>query len=148
MTSVQKKWIKMIHTAKTKLGMDEEAYRAVLAGSAGVGSSTEIVRWDQYAAIMSAFKALGFARATINIEGKARSPGMITARQEYYIRGLWALASRNKDETSLRAICRRITGRDDIRFCRRRDATKLILALRQIAGDAGYDPDSPEGEDA
>lgn len=141
-TPAQKNWIKMIHAAKAKLQLDDEAYRAVLAGSAGVDSSTEIVRWEQYAAVMSAFRALGFSGRTAKaVDGSRRSPEMITSRQEYYIRGLWDLASRNKDEQSLRAMCRRITGRDDIRFCRRRDATKLILALRQIAGDAGYDPD-------
>ena len=141
-TAAQKKWIKIIHTAKRELHLDDEAYRAVLAGSAGVASSTEIIRWDQYEAVMTAFRVLGFSgRNAKRTDDGIRSPEMITARQEYYIRGLWELASRKKDEESLRSVCRKITGRDDVRFCRKKDATKLILAMRKIAEDAGFDPD-------
>jgi hypothetical protein len=73
-----------------------------------------------------------------------RNPAWITARQEYYIRGLWDLASRKKDEQSVRAIIKRIVKVDDLRFLRRTDATKVILALRAIAESGGYNPDAPE----
>jgi hypothetical protein len=75
--------------------------------------------------------------------GKRRNPQWITARQEYYIRGLWDLASRVKDAASLRAMIRRIAGIDDISFLKKEDAQKVILALREITRAAGRDPDSP-----
>jgi hypothetical protein len=75
-----------------------------------------------------------------------RNPAWITARQEYYIRGLWDLASRKKDAESLRKMVYRIGGVDGIRFLKKEDAQKVILALRDIAGKAGFDPDGPEKE--
>jgi hypothetical protein len=66
-----------------------------------------------------------------------RDPAWITARQEYYIRGLWDLASRKKDVASQRAMTRRVGGADDIRFLRKKDAGKVILALRDICRKAG-----------
>jgi hypothetical protein len=68
---------------------------------------------------------------------------MISSRQEYYIRGLWDLASRIKDETSLRRMIKRIGGVDNIQWLTRENARKVILALRDIALKAGYNPDRP-----
>lgn len=146
MTTVQKKWIQMIHVAKNKTGISDDEYRALLTGCAGVTSSADIASWQQYNAVMNGFKKIGFKaehRTGKTVPGY-RNPEWITERQEFYIRGLWDLASRSKDEKSLRALCRRITGGDDITFCRKQDATKLILALRNIAKSAGYNPDRPE----
>lgn len=139
-----KHWTKMIHVAKSKTGLDEEAYRALLAGAAGVESATEITTKAQYDEVMRAFRNLGFTtvrRRAVEPQ-KQRPADMITARQEYYIRGLWELASRSKDERSLRGICKRITGVDDLSFCPKSKASALILALRDIAKKAGYDPDT------
>lgn len=138
-----KHWTKMIHVAKSKTGLDEEAYRALLAGAAGVDSATEITSKAQYDEVMRAFRNLGFTPERRRaVESQRQRPAdMITARQEYYIRGLWELASRTKDERSLRAICRRITGVDDLSFCPKSKASALILALRDITRKAGFDPD-------
>ena len=138
-----KHWTKMIHVAKSKTGLDEEAYRALLAGAAGVESATEITTKAQYDEVMRAFRNLGFTPSRRRaVEPQSQRPAdMITARQEYYIRGLWELASRSKDERSLRAICRRITGVDDLSFCPKSKASALILALRDITRKAGFDPD-------
>jgi hypothetical protein len=75
-----------------------------------------------------------------------RNPVWVTARQEYYIRGLRDLASRKKDADSLNALIRKIGGVDDIRFLKKTDAQKVILALRDIAGKAGFTPDEPPKE--
>lgn len=133
-------WIKTIHTAKSVLGLSDEEYRVILAGAAGVNSVKDIHYWEQYHAVMSAFARLGFTPKPGMVNDK-RNPAWISYRQECYIRGLWELASRQKDEKSLRAMCKRITGVDDIRFCPKYAATKLILALRQIARKEGFDPD-------
>ena len=145
METVQNRWKRIIHVAKTKTGLDDESYRAILKDVAGVESSTEIKTWQQYQAVMAAFKKLGFTAksAPMKNDQNERNPDWISFKQEKYIRGLWYLASRKKDEASLRHICKRITGGDDITFCKRADATKLILALRQIAEDEGFNPDKP-----
>jgi hypothetical protein len=145
MTAAQSKWIKLIHVAKTKCGLDDDAYRALLS-SAGISSAKEITTWEQYHTVMEGFKKLGFSARPLKQqqEQSGRNPDWISAKQEYYIKGLWDLASRKRDEKSLRAICKRITGGDDISFCHKADATKLILALRKITEDAGYNPDTKD----
>jgi hypothetical protein len=149
-TPAQKKWRQILHVAKRECGLDDEAYRAVLAGAAGVESAREIMTWEQYDGALSAFKALGFRVKSKRGGGlketdteTKRNPAWITARQEYYIRGLWDLASHKKDADSLRAMIKRIGGVEDIRFLRKKDAQKVILALRDITGKAGYNPDKP-----
>lgn len=140
---MKKHWIKMIHIAKSKTGLDDEAYRSLLAGAAGIESASEITTPQQYKAIMAGFARLGFTIKKTTVEKQSQRPAnMITARQEYYIRGLWELASREKDERSLRAICKRITGVDDLSFCPKSKASALILALRDITRKAGYNPDT------
>lgn len=140
---MSKHWVQIIHIAKAKTGLDDEAYRALLWGAAGVDSASQIRTSQQYNAVMAGFANLGFQVQKRKVESQSTRPAnMITARQEYYIRGLWELASRAKDERSLRGICKRITGVDDLSFCPKSKASALILALRDIAKKAGYDPDS------
>ena len=152
----QKKWIQVLHVAKRECGLDNEAYRALLFGAAGVESAGEIKTWKQYDAALQAFWNLGFRvqSKTSRESGiketdreTKRNPEWITARQEYYIRGLWDLASRKKDEASLRGMVKRIGGVEDIRFLTRGKGQKVILALRDITGKAGYNPDEPPGKD-
>ena len=151
MTPAQKRWIQLIHVAKSKTGIDDDAYRAILQGSAGVDSAKEIASWAQYKNVMSAFRNLGFKaqnKYSNKTEKGDRNSDWITYKQEYYIRGLWGLASAKKNEQSLRAMCKRITGVDDLRFCPKDKATNLILALRDITEKAGFNPDndSPLGD--
>jgi phage gp16-like protein len=155
MTAAQKKWIRVLHVAKRQCGLDDEAYRALLWGAAGVESSSGVTTWRQYDDCLAAFKKLGFkvqSKSGGESELKEAEPqegrqeGMISSRQEYYIRGLWDLASRTKSEASLRKMTRRIGGVDDVRWLTREGAGKVILALRDIARKAGRDPDCAPGE--
>jgi len=144
----QKNRLAIIHVAKKQLGLDEEAYRAILSG-AGVESAKEITSDLQFNTVMGAFLHLGFlpsGRGKINKHKSTvpGSPGMISHRQEYYIKGLWALASRAKDEKSLRRMVKRIGKVDNISFLTRRNASALILALRDICWKAGFNPDTKE----
>ena len=136
-------WIKLIHTAKNKTGQTDEEYRCLLVGAAGVQSAKDIRTWQQYRAVMAAYRTLGFSvHKKISVAPqKEHNPDWITAKQEYYIRGLWQLASRVKDEVSLHRMLKRIAGIDDLRFTPKNQATKLILALRDITAKAGYNPD-------
>jgi hypothetical protein len=153
MTPAQRKWVQILHVAKRECNLDDTAYRAVLSGAAGVESASDITTWKQYENALAAFKNLGFrvksktSRASglkeTNADHGKRNPAWITERQEYYIRGLWDLASRKKDTDSLRAMIKRIGGVEDIRFLHKKDAQKIILALRDITNKAGYNPDKP-----
>jgi hypothetical protein len=141
----------IIHVAKKQLGLDEEAYRAILSG-AGVDSARDIATSAQFNSIMTAFAKLGFKPRGAEAKRRGAVPGtnpaFISERQEYYIRGLWALASRVKDEKSLRRMVRRIGKTDDIRFLSRRAASAVILALRDICRKAGFNPDGKEKSNA
>jgi len=142
----QKSHLAIIHLAKKQLGLDEEAYRAILSG-AGVASAKDIITETQFNAVMGAFLRLGFLPSKHGGLNKyhsaipGASPAMISRRQEYYIKGLWSLASRAKDEKSLRQIIKRIGKVDDVRFLPRRAASAVILALRDICWKAGFNPD-------
>lgn len=138
-------WTKIIHTAKRQTGLSDEQYRALLSGAAGVESASLIKSWSQYRAVMAAFRKLGFKPLSKDFQKSSeedRQPQWISKRQEYYIRGLWRLASRVKSEDALRSLTRRITGTDDVTWCSKKDASKLIIALRDIAQKAGFNPDS------
>lgn len=50
---------KVLHTAAYKAGLDDEAYRVLLMGAAGVTSSKDVRTARQYDAIRRAFFALG-----------------------------------------------------------------------------------------
>lgn len=150
-TPAQIQWIKVLHTAKNALGLDDDNYRVILQSSAGVDSAAKITSWAQYESVLASFKVLGFtckgshgARVKKTESGK-RSPHMISYRQEYYIRGLWSLASRAKDEASLRAMVQRVGGVDDISFLTKLKAADVITALRDICTKAGFNPDSKDG---
>lgn len=147
-TPEQKRWCRDIHVAKNTLRLDDMAYRSLLSGAAGIESASEIKSRSQYEAVMAAMKALGFRfrKKRPEVDPQAiRQKHMITARQEYYIKGLWRLASREKDEKSLRSFVQRITGAGDVTWLSRSQATDVITALRKIAQEAGYNPDSKDG---
>jgi hypothetical protein len=117
---------------------------------AGVSSAKDLTTDVQFNIVMASFIKLGFlpqGRPT-GVKYKNTVPAensfYITKRQEYYIRGLWALASRAKDEKSLRAIIKRIGKVDDISFLPKESAQAVILALRDICWKAGFNPDTKE----
>ena len=143
----RKEKLALIHLARKECKLDEVAYRAILDGSAGVSSSAEITTEEQFKAVMDAFKNLGFVRKPAPNkrlplrENQVPDKTRATSRQLYYIKGLWELASRAKDEKSLRAMVRRIGKVDDLRFLERPAASALIVALRDICWKAGFNPD-------
>jgi len=142
-----KKWLAIIHLAKKQLGLDDEAYRAILSG-AGVLSAKDIETDLQFNTVMGAFMRLGFLpsghRVNKHRNTVSNTPGMISRKQEYYIKGLWSLSSRVKDEKSLRRMVKRIGKVDCLSFLSRHAASALILALRDICWKAGFNPDKVE----
>jgi len=130
--------IRLIHVAKQKVGLTEEEYRALLEGISGKTSSTELTI-TELEAVLKAFKRLGF-----QVKKMAATPdevGRATADQIDYIKGLWELSARVKTEAALNAFIKRITGVPYLRWLDKQAAQKVILAVRYIAAQAGYDPD-------
>ncbi len=137
-TSERTRLIRLIHVGKKQLGLDRDVYEALLEGAAGKSSSAAMTV-SELSRVLDAMKRAGFSpRPRVS---QTAVPGFITPRQYHYITGLWSLASRTKDERSLRRLTKRITGVDDLRFVPKKKAAALILALRDIAAKAGYDPD-------
>jgi len=137
----------LIHLARKDRGLDDVAYRALLAGAASVDSAAKIETEEQFEEVMRAFANLGFQRAPAKrkkLAVRAEQQGnFCTSRQLYYIKGLWELASRRQDEASLQKMVKRIAKVDDLRFLTKGEASKMILALRDICWKAGINPDSP-----
>lgn len=145
LSTAQKCWIRTIHTAKTKLKLSDESYRALLHGAAQINSSKEIKSWVQYDSIMSAFQKLGFTLCKQKVDPQsARHPDWLSAKQEKYIRGLWSLVSREKSEQSLNSFVEKITGRGHVSWLLKSDAAKVINALRKMAVAQGINPDKKE----
>lgn len=144
-TPAEKKWIRNIHVAKSKLKLSEEDYRGILNGCAGVNSSSEIKEWKQYFSVMAAFKKLGFNLSKQKVDPQSvRHPDWLSAKQEKYIRGLWTLVSREKSEQSLNSFVEKITGLGHVTWLLRSDASKVITALRKMAVAQGINPDYKE----
>lgn len=144
MTPAQKEWVRMIHVAKAATHLSDESYRSLLAGAAGVESSKELKNWNQYKSVMAAFRVLGFKpRRKRSVDPQyERSADRISARQEYYIKGLWELVSNQKDERSLNSFCSTITGKQNYSWLTKAEASKVVLALRSMAKSKGIDPDT------
>lgn len=139
------KLIQLVHVGKSKLGLDRDAYEALLFGATGKRSSTDMTL-SELRAVLAGMRTAGFAGA----DGKRlpARPGeapLCSEEQLYYIKGLWELAARNKTEQALKSFVKRIAHVDDLRFLDGRAAARVILALRDIARKAGFDPDGPAG---
>lgn len=128
----------LIHLAKKDCALDDTLYRALLQGAAAVSSASEIESETQFDSIMLAFKRLGFTSSSAN--ARKKSP-YVSNSQLAYIRILWNTASREKSESALRAMVRRIGHVADPRFLSKKSAQALILALRTMCWKAGKNPD-------
>lgn len=139
MLTKRRQKLAVIHIAKKRLGITDKNYRALLHEAAGVQSAADLRNDTQYFTLMRAFRA---ASCKSRRKHPAKDEGLhCTKAQHYYIRGLWELASRSKTERSLRVMIKRICNVDDLSFLSKAGATKVILALRDIAEKAGFNPD-------
>ncbi len=130
--------IALIHLAKKECALDELSYRALLRGAASVDSAADLESEAQFDSIMLAFKRLGF-KSSAAIASK-KSP-YCTRGQLAYISRLWEAGSRQKTESALRAMVKRIGHVDDPKFLTKRAAQSIIIALRDMCWKAGINPD-------
>lgn len=129
--------ISAIHTLKTRLGMDEESYRALLQEFGGVESSKEL-SWFQADELIDEMKRKAGQEPQVNHKGKRHRglegrAGMATPAQLRKIEAVWAEVSRVEDSEerakALRSFVGKIARVSDLRFLDRRGVAKVIAAL-------------------
>lgn len=136
------KLIQLIHIAKTQVGLSDEDYRAVLESTAGKSSCSDMTLFE-LDEVLKAMKKLGFR--VKKLETKEVELGWDTAKEQMdYIKGMWELVARDKSDRALYKFIKRITGAAHPRFMNKKDAQKVIIALRKMMADAGLNPDRKE----
>lgn len=133
------KLIQLIHVARNKLALTEDAYRAILLGAAGKESCADM-SIPELEKVMIAIRRAGF-RVHKSLPLRPENIGEATRDQLTYIKGMWELAAVYKTEKALNAFIRRVAKVSNIRFLDVQGAQKVILALRAMMVKAGYDPD-------
>jgi len=130
----------LIHLAKIKVGITEDAYRALLHGAANINSAAELEYEYQFNAVMGAFKKLGFVSARLGGGRKPRPRWTDawggTGDQRAKIEVMWKIYARNPDEKALRAFIKRIAGVDSPRWLNVELSQKVIIALEAMARKA------------
>ena len=122
--------------------MDDEAYRAFLAGVCGKDSAAKMTE-RQLEQALKAMRKNGFSSQTPK-RVKPEEKGGATSEQLEYIKGMWAKCARNKSDTALLAFVYRIARVQALRFLTVHTAQEVILALREMMIKAGFDPDTSE----
>lgn len=136
------KLIQLIHIAKSNLGLSDDDYRAVLESTTNKTSCSEmtVFELDQ---VIKAMRKLGFH--VKKLKTKDEELGWDTSKEQMdYIKGMWELVARDKSEKALYKFIKRITGAVHPRFMRSIDSQKVIVALRKMMSDAGFNPDRKE----
>jgi len=152
---------KVLHARARELGLDRDAYEAVLLGAAGVDSSVHLDE-DGYRAVMERMDEL---HEELGIPRKARRrrhddlagrPGMASPGQLRLIELLWSRLWEHKRylkqtsearEKGLQTWLTRMYRVSHVRFVDRRDAWRAIEALKQWMIREGLDPDAEIGRD-
>lgn len=131
-----------IHVAKKQLGLDDDAYRAVLARVTGKSSAKEMSEAERRA-VVAELRRLGFGRSSgPPHKGGRRLDGKYAPKLQALWIAAWNLGlTRSRDDRALLAFVRRQTGIDHVRFLRHADdAAKVIEALKGwLARDGGVD---------
>ena len=129
---LSKRQIALIHVAKTKLGLGDDLYRAVLVNLCGVTSSTEL---DQagFETVMGFFEWRGFKPMTPNGANYGPRPGMASYAQLELIRALWFEYSQGRaGEGELNKWLERCFKLTSLRFLDKATAPKVITALKAM----------------
>jgi len=135
---ISKEQIKLIHVAKSKIGLSEDSYRAIL-NSFGVQSSKELDE-ARYKELMKTFKGLGF--------GATMTPGntgseyrvdkfnnrLLSESQLRKAKAMWYTNPnvRVRTDEALNAFVKRIIGVDKLAWVRMDVAQKLFKAIEGI----------------
>ena len=123
------KQVKLIHTAKTKVGMSEEAYRDMLA-SFGFSTSKDLLA-SQFDAVMDRFEAGGFVRTrhhkSAAASGMDKEP---PAEKKPLLSKIGALLTElEKPWSYADGIARQMFRVQKIRWCTCEQLLKVVAAL-------------------
>ena len=128
----------LIHIAKDDLHLDEESYRQILKGVAGVESSTSLNN-EGFEKVMKRFQEMGFRgllpypyhpvpKGRLIPSGSPQGLESITSSQQDFISYL--LEKLNWDEGHYHAFCQRIIkGPDPLT---KREGQKIVIGLMAI----------------
>ena len=129
--TISKAQITILHVAKSKLAMDDDTYRSVLAKCAGVTSSTEL-DVAGFTAVMGFFEYCGFAPKSATGANYGNREGMATYAQLELIRTLWLETTRTQalDEPAMNKWLVRCFKVSSLRFLTKATAPRVITALK------------------
>ncbi len=128
----------LIHIAKDDLHLDEESYREILKGVAGVESSTRLTK-EGFERVMKRFQEMGFKGLLphpyhpvpkgrlIPLDSPQGSESISSSQQDFIS---YLLERLNWDEKHYHAFCQRIIKRPDP--LTKRDGQKMIIGLMAI----------------
>lgn len=132
--------IKLIHVAKTKLGLEDEVYRDILESTTGKTSS-KLLTPAQLEAVLDRLKQLGF-----EVESKEKTDvkNLADDAQSKLIRHLWiqlheAGQVKNSSELALAKFIENRVGVSALQFLSTKNADMVINHLRQWCKRSGIE---------
>jgi len=139
----------LIHIAKDDLHLEEESYRQILKGVAGVESSTRLTR-EGFEKVMKRFQEMGFKgllphpyhpvpKGRLIPSASPQGLESITSSQQDFISYL--LEKLNWDEGHYHALCQRIIKKPDP--LTKRDGQKIVIGLMAILRKRTISPTPP-----
>ena len=134
--TLSKRQIALIHVAKSKLGIEDGVYRAILVNLCGVTSSTEL---DQagFELLMGFFEYQGFKPMQRHGANYGRRPGMASYAQLELIRALWFEFTKGQGtEDALNTWLEQCFKVSSLRFLTLDSARKVITALKAMKSRA------------
>jgi hypothetical protein len=125
--------MKLLQTARRKLALDEDVWRAVLVKCAGVASARELTR-DDFDSVLALLRHLGFDPVTPNGASYGNRPGFASQGQVELIRELWREYCRADayDEATLNKWLAAKWHVASLRFLTAGAAPKVITALKAM----------------
>ena len=139
------KQLALLHVAKSRLALDEDAYRAILRSAGGVESARELDAGG-FMMVMHRFKELGFESDASKRNYGSTRPGMASPRQVAAIRRLWSeWSASGDDDAALNRWLEHHFKVSALRFLDRDGAQKAITGLKAMTRRkaAANDGDSP-----
>jgi hypothetical protein len=133
----------LVHIAKEDLHLDDESYRQILKGVAGVENSTQLTR-EGFERVMKRFQEMGFKgllphpyqpvpKGRLIPSGSLQGLEPITSSQQDFISYL--LEKLDWEDGHFRAFCQRIIKKPDP--LTKRDGQKVIIGLLAVSRKKG-----------
>ena len=132
--------IKLIHVAKTKLGLDDDVYRDILSSTTGKTSSKDL-NLIQLEAVLDRLKQLGFA---VESKDKTGVKNLADDKQSKLIRHLWlqlheAGVVKNGSEQALAKFVEKRVDVSALQFLSTKHADMIINHLREWCKRCGIE---------